>query len=434
MAEADNRGGMNKVIKRLFVLCLVTLALSPLNALAQQYFDPGFFQIPIGTRPPSMEAPGARLGSFVLRPGIDIAWAYDDNVFYLPEDEISDNLWQFRPYASLNSDWNRHALNLNASGNIARYSDFSQNDYEDWTVAADGRLDVQQHNWFSADASFYRLHEDRRTPDAGGPATPTSFDYSGWGVGYDHIFNRLKLGAYYNFNTFDYDDNFTGGGEFIDNSFRNRDQDRYTLRGDWQLGPETAIFGSYGWNDISYDQPIDANGFRRDSDGSQYTIGMSWDMTDLLTGDVSANWSEQSYEDPRLADVSGFGLGAGLTWTPRPTTTIGLRMAASPNETTQPGTSGYFSQLLSARWEEQLREQLVLTVRGSYTDNDYENSGIQELELSDTQVIRADVGLSYIFNRNMSISGGYGYETQNSNISFFEYSANRLFVVLGLQL
>lgn len=426
---------LQRVGVRLFAALALVALLSPSpRAVAQQYFDPGFFQVPIAVRPPDTDAPGARLGSFVLFPGVDLGWAYDDNVFFTPDNELSDGVWHIRPYASLRSDWNRHAFNVTADANIARYSDFDQNDYEDWSVTADGRLDVQQNNWFSADVSFFNLREDRRTPDAGGPATPTDFDYWGYGLGYDHIFNRLKVGAYWNYNAFDYEDNVTGDGEFIDNSFRDRDQNRYTVRADYQLGPETAVFGSYAWNTIDYDVVPDANGFFRDSDGSALSAGVVWDMTDLLTGDLFVNWAEQNYDDPRLFDVEGLGFGGGLTWTPRVTTSVNVRLAASPQETVQPGTSGSFSQLWSVRWQEELRRNLLFTLRGSLTDNDYEAPPDEPNALRETQVIRADVGMSYIFNRNLSVSAGYGYETQNSNVGFLEYDANRLYLVFGFQL
>jgi hypothetical protein len=54
--------------------------------------------------------------------------------------------------------------------------------------------------------------------------------------------------------------------------------------------------------------------------------------------------------------------------------------------------------------------------------------------LSSTEVTRADIGLTYLFNRNFSLSGGYAYERQDSNLGAFEYSANRLFILLGLAL
>ena len=109
-------------------------------------------------------------------------------------------------------------------------------------------------------------------------------------------------------------------------------------------------------------------------------------------------------------------------------------MAGSPQQTTQAGTSGYMSRLYSIRWQEEIRKNVLFNSRISYTTNDYENSGVNENELSDTEVLRADIGLSYLFNRNVYVTGGYSYEKQTSNVGRFEYSANRLFLTLGVQL
>jgi len=427
-------GGMLTYSKRLTCLLVVVAMTAPGMALAQQYFDPGLFQKSIEQKPEDYQPPGARLGSFMLLPGAELAWEHNDNVFYTPTGTRSDSVWHVRPYADLRSDWNRHALNFSAWGDFARYQSFGENDYDDWALRADGRVDVLQNSWFSADISRYHLHEDRRDPAAGAPLTPTEFDYDGYGFGYDHVFNRLKVGGYYNHNSFDYDNNVTGEGEFIDNQDRNRDQDRYTLRADYQLGPETAIFGSYGWNSIDYDLPVDFEGFNRNSDGTNASVGVVWDMTDLLTGDLSVNWSEQDYDDPALRDVDGWGLGAGLTWTPQQTTLINVRMAASPQETAQNGIGGYFSRLYSARLQQELKRNLLFNVRGSFTDNDYENSGLTTDELTQTEVVRVGLGLSYLFNRNFYVTGGYAYEKQRSNEFRFTYEINRLFLALGVEL
>jgi hypothetical protein len=408
--------------------------LAPAMASAQQYFDPGLFQKSIMSTPEDFTPRGARLGSFMLNTGAELGWYYNDNVFYLEENELSDSSLHLRPYAELRSDWNRHALNFSGWGDIARHDDFDLNDYEDWGLRADGRVDVKQGSWFSADTHFMHLHEDRRSPDSRFGLNPTVFDYSGYGFGYDHVFNRLSAGIYYNYNQFDYDNNVDLDGNIIDNQFRNREQDRITVKGAWQFSPDTSVFATYGWNDISYDIVPDPNGNNRNSDGYTIGVGLRYNISELLTGDVSANWNNQSYDDPALRDVDGFGLGAGLTWTPRQTTQVAVRMAASPQETTQPGTSGYFSQLYSVRWQEELRRNLLFNLRGSWTTNSYENPGLNPDELGDTDVYRADIGLSYLFNRNLYLSVGYGWEQQDSNASRFEYTANRYFLTLGVQL
>ncbi len=157
-------------------------------------------------------------------------------------------------------------------------------------------------------------------------------------------------------------------------------------------------------------------------------------MTGVLTGDLYLQYISQDYDDPRFKKVTGFGIGANLDWTPTELTSVSIKFANTPQETTQQFTSGYYSSLYSARIQHELRRNILLNARLSYTDNDYEYDGTSTNSLLDTQVTRAGLGLSYLINRNFYLSGGYVYEKQNANETGFEYKTNRWFITLGGEL
>jgi hypothetical protein len=213
------------LLQLILVACLACLSA---GAFAQQYFDPGLMQKSFVQKPEDFQPPGARLGSFMFHPGAELFYENNDNIFYLEDGAIDDSIWHLRPNATLNSDWNRHSLNLSGWADIARYDDFGSEDYTDWALRLDGRLDVRQGSWISYEASTMDLHEDRRSPDNQFGVRPTEFNYSGLGVGYDQMFNRLKAGVYFRSNGFDYDNNVDAMGDVIDNQDRNRDEDLIT--------------------------------------------------------------------------------------------------------------------------------------------------------------------------------------------------------------
>lgn len=414
------------------VLLGMVFACIPYAATAQQYFDPGLMQKSIESKPEDFQPPGARLGSFVFRPGVELLYASNDNIFYEENGEISDSIWHLRPWASLNSDWNRHSFNLSGWGDIARYSDYGSEDYEDWALRADGRVDVRHDSWLSFEASQMELHEDRRSPDNQLGIEPTEFTYAGYGAGYDQVFNRLKAGVYFRRNTFDYDDNLDDDGEIIDNQDRGRDEDLLTFRADYQVQPQRSLFASWALNEVDYDLTPDRNDFDRNADGHVLNAGVEWDITGVLSGDLFLSWSSRDYDDPRFADVDGFGLGGGLDWTPTPKTLVNLRFAGAPQETTQPGSSGYFSRLYAVRVQHELQRNWLAHARVSYTTNDYETND-SPTALADTEVTRAGVGLSYLVNRNFYLSAGYEFEEQDASIGSYEYEANRWFITLGAE-
>lgn len=416
----------------LVVACAALLA--PGGAYAQQYFDPGLLQKTIEQKPQDFQAVGARWGSFMFHPGVELSHEWNDNIFYFPSNEIDDTIWHVRPWFSLTSDWNRHAVNLSGWADIARYNDFDVQDYEDWALRLDGRIDVRRESWFTYEVSNMHLHEDRRNPDDSFGLFPTEFDYSGFGGGYDHVFNRLKAGVYFRRTSFDYENNVDGVGDIIDNQDRDRDEDTLSFRIDYQVQPERSIFFTYASRDVSYDQILDRNKFQRSSDGHALSGGVNWDLTGVLEGDLFLQYNTQEYDDPRLNDVDGFSLGAGLTWTPTQKSLFYFRLAGGPQETTQPDTSGYMSRLYSVRFQHELRRNWLVHARLSYTDNDYETDSTNPFALQDTQVTRAGASLSYLFNRNFYLSGGYVYEDQDGNAQRFVFSSNRFFLTLGLEL
>lgn len=415
------------------LLLAICLAL-PGAVRAQQYFDPGILQKSIQQKPEEYQAVGARLGGFNFWPGAELAYENNDNIFYDDQTKLSDDIWHLRPWFNLASDWSNHSLNFSGWADLARYNDNGELDYDDWATRLDGRIHVRHNSWFSWEGSYMHLHEDRRTPDSRQGLYPTEFDYYGGGLGYDHVFNRLKLGGYLRTNTFDYDNNVDLNGNPIDNQFRNRDESTLTLRADYLARPGRSYFASYGRTTVDYDLMLDQNGLARSSSGDVFNAGVKWDLTGVLTGDLFGAWSNRDYDDPTLPSVSGFHVGGDLSWSPSRLTLVNIRMAGGPQETVQPGTSGYYSRLYSARLQHELRRNVLLNLRGSYTSNQYETVPGAVTPLHDTEVYRAGLGLSYLMNRNFYLSAGFVYERQDANQPAFEYRTNRYFLTLGLEL
>ena len=86
------------------------------------------------------------------------------------------------------------------------------------------------------------------------------------------------------------------------------------------------------------------------------------------------------------------------------------------------------------RLQHELKRNLLVNLRFSYTDNNYEFFGTGSDSLQNTEVTRAGLGLSYLFNRNVYISGGFISDKQDANSPLFEYDTNRWFLTLGLEL
>lgn len=416
------------------ILLLLCAGLQPSILMAQQYYDPGLLQKTVDRKPVEYQSPGVRAGSFQLNTGAELAWEDNDNIFYMSNDGIGDNIIHARPWLNMNSDWSRHALNFSAFADLAWYKSWDSQDYTDWVVNVDGRFDVKRGSAFNYKASYMNLHEDRSNPDSRSNVKPTTYSFSGFDVDYTHTFNRLTAALRYQQQDTDYDNGKDIDGNVIDNQDRDRTRDIWSLNLGYDYSDQSVIYVEYRANNLDYDQTFDNSGYQRSSDGYEARGGFSWNMTGVLTGDLYLQYISQDYDDPRFESINGWGIGANLDWTPTELTNVNIRFANTPQETTQVNTSGYYSSLYSARVQHELRRNLLLNARLSYTDNDYEYNGADTGSLYETQVSRAGLGLSYLFNRNLYLSGGYVYEKQNSSSEGFEYRTNRWFITLGGEL
>lgn len=71
---------------------------------------------------------GIRLGSFNLLPSIELGVMHNDNIYTSKTGKKSDQIYTVVPRMDLRSDWNNHALNIKALGEVGRYGKEDRND------------------------------------------------------------------------------------------------------------------------------------------------------------------------------------------------------------------------------------------------------------------------------------------------------------------
>ena len=130
-------------------------------AQAQSYDNPSIGQNPVVAQPQDFKPLGVRAGSFMLHPGVELAAQWNDNILYTQDDTLSDRIFHVRPYITAQSTWSRHSLSVRAAADIARYSDYSFRDYEDYFLQIGGTVDVSSQSAFSYGLDWMQLHEER---------------------------------------------------------------------------------------------------------------------------------------------------------------------------------------------------------------------------------------------------------------------------------
>jgi hypothetical protein len=186
------------------------------------------------------------------------------------------------------------------------------------------------------------------------------------------------------------------------------------------------VEGTFDWR--VHDSPTDQNGFYRDSSGYIARGGATFNVTELVKGEVSAGYGQRDYDDIRLAPLRGPVVDAALIYTPSALTTVTLRGSTTMNETTLANASGALTRSVTATLSHDLMRNLNVTVTGGYFENEYQGTATRENGGS------VGVKLEYKVTRSIVLRGSYTREMLQSTFVNSGYAANVFLVGLRFQL
>lgn len=374
---------------------------------------------------PELDALGVRAGSFLLYPRLGVQEAYDDNIFAADGDEKDDFITLVSPRFDLASDWNNHAFELHANAAIGRHAAETEEDFEDFSVGANGRLDITQRANLRTGVSYNRLHEGRESPDdvrrQGGspPVEPTVFDVGSVFLTYQQWLGRFLLELDGAADQVDYDNVRTEDGGTINND----DRDRAIFAGGAKVGYEfipgyTAFFRSVV-DYRNYDNLDAFDQLDRDSDGYLIEVGTDLELG-ILFGELAIGYRSQGYDDPRLESIDGVAGQATVTWTPTGLTTVSAAFTREIVETTVDQSSGIFETAGRLVLDHELLRNLLLQARVSVTDDDY-----QGVDRSDTYV-GAGFSANYLMNRYLRLDLQYDHLRADSDAQGEDFVDNTI--------
>ncbi|WP_119681316.1 outer membrane beta-barrel protein [Indioceanicola profundi] len=369
--------------------------------------------IPVTERArPDFDALGIRAGAFLVKPSLTLTGAYDDNIFAEDEETVDDLVAVFLPSLIVQSDWNSHYLRLRSAAEIGRHADFTSEDYEDFNIGADSRLDITRGDSINSTLEYRREHDERGSPNDVGGREPTEYDLVYGLLGYSRTGRRVTLRVQGSFNDYDFKDVPGVGTTIVDQDFRDRIEYNVASRVGYEFRPDTSIFvqGALNWRE--YDNNV------RNSDGYRLDAGFSFDLGGVTTGELFAGYRQQKYDNPLFQNEDGFTYGGNILWNPTSLTSVQFRLINEVNESTETGASAYISSGASIQVDHELLRNVLIGGLVGYTENDYR--GIERME----DVWNLGATADYLLNRNLRVGVGYRYITRDSTTANEDYTRN----------
>ena len=398
-----------------FVL-LMTAALTPLPAFAQ-----------VGPQDPAqVSTPPRDDASGRVQATVEVAAGYIDNIFATRRDEVDDLIVIVKPRLSYAVGSGDRRFSAHVDGEFGRYDDYGSEDYDDWSVGADGRYALSPEVVLLGGGDYEAKHESRSSPDAVRGLEPTEYERTFLFGGLQLRRGAVSARVAATVTGLDYSDVPSSLG-VINNDDRDRSQTELGSRVSWQRKPGEEWFVQGALDRRDYDAPFDDFGYDRDSDGLALALGARRTVSPRLTAEAFVGAMRQDYEDVRLGEVTALDFGALVDWA-GPGLNLGFRVDRSIGETTLPESAAYVvtSGALNLTATPHPRLQVGAGLDAAHFD--YQGS-----PRSETSVGLRGWGRYWVDPR-VYVGMEHGFTQRTSSAAGFDYDENRLMLRLGAQL
>ncbi len=370
---------------------------------------------------------GIRVGTFILRPSIEQGVTATSNADYSvdgSEAVLSETTLRLNAV----SDWSRNSAVIDAFGTFRE--SLSGEEVSDFRGAAVGTFELDLTDEWTARAV---LGYETAPETASSPVTivgvldePIRQTVSG-SLGIEKDAGKARLALTGRFENDTYGDAELVDGTELSQEDRDSTLATVTLRGGYEISPALVPFVEVEAGRRFYRQEEDSAGFRRTGDILGARGGVELDLGEKLTGEISAGWISETFEDDRLAPVEGPTFSALLSWSPERLTKVDAVASTILEGSTGANESGSILYLGELAVERQIRSNLTANavIGGGYRDY----TGEEGHDI----LFNAQVGATWWLNRYAGLSGRWRYESQSSTIEDRDYTANSFFLGLKVQ-
>ena len=361
-----------------------------------------------------------RLGAFEALPSLLLSARATDNLFLDDLNDVSDVGFAAEPSVTVQSIWSRHKVGLDAR---VRHTEYVETGNESATVGgarAFGIVDVTSNLAFGGSVS-YRNNREPRVSFGGvlGAAERVESNRAGAEVNALYQRNRLKVASRLSYTDFDFDDVELVDGSLADQDFRDFNEKRGAVRGDYAVTRDWAVVGEVEYIDR---QNVGASSalVDRSISGVAVRVGANFELPQKIRGDVLVGYQTFDSDNPLIADIDGVAVRANVRWFPTELTTVRLTAGRDVEDAGPVNASSVVVTRLEAQATHEFRRNLVGFGRVGYRDFNFEANPLSEEEFS------VGVGGTWKLNDNAHVSLGYDYNDRSSTIQPFSENSVRL--------
>ena len=356
------------------------------------------------------EAKGFTAGNFLLKPALELTTGFDTNPQRVPGGAGSPVV-VIAPVLLVRSQFDRHQLNADLRASYIDETNLRQISRPTVDAKVNGRYDLTDTMALNGEGHFALDGDDPGTLRFTNrfqkiPLVTTTGGSAGFTKKIDNVEVSLKGTT----DVVRFQDVTLTDGQRLTNQDRNFNQYGAQGRVTYAVTPEISPFVDVAIDRRIHNQPIDIEGFRRDSTGTAVETGVTFAIADKLTGDVAIGYLVRQYQDMMLRPVSGFIADANLVWQFSKETTIQFGAKSQVAEIAEAGTSGVLRRDGTLEIDHQFQPWLIGTLITGYGQDQF----VGTTRVDDRYFV--DVGMLYKVSRLLQLKANVRHERTQSNV------------------
>jgi hypothetical protein len=380
---------------------------------------------------------GVKVGSFQLFPTLEADEIFNDNIYATSAatGRTASFVQLLKPSLDLRSQWSVHELNLFARGGFGFYSADASQNFQDFSVGATGRLDIQRDWNVYGGASFNRAHEALGTPNtiSGAGFQPSVYNQTSANVGYYQAFRALNIRLDGRMDNYSYLNNGQGPAQgFIQNTDRNRTEFRETLRVGHEFSPGYQIWARGGLNQRTYANVPDSSGSNRNSNGWEVLGGITIDFGGITSLEAFGGYLQQNYVSGQFSTISAPTFGLTGYWNPIRELWVKPFVRRTVDDSSLSNSASYLNTAFGLDVTYDARPNIRVEGHGDYSIADYSAVSFGNSQYDQYYTLR--VGVLYQPTRNFFVGPQYQFIHRTSNQFNNDYDQNVVMLRLGAQL
>lgn len=352
---------------------------------------------------------GISVGAFTLFPVLELDSGYDTNVFAQSASPTGSAFAVIRPSLELRSEWLNHSLRLVANGGFGYYSSAPTQNFENYLLQADGRLDIRYDFYLTGLVGLRRSTEALGTADVSFAQAPTVVYTVPMQLALYQKFNRLFYQLTASATHYRYYDYSTITSLGLPGTSRDRTEYEESLRVGYELVDGVSLWVTPSLNQRIYVDTINAAGQQRDSNGWSVAVGstVSLGAKSLLEGFIGAT-SLSYLSDGSTTSAMTFGLTG--SWNGYAPLTLRPAIMRSINESALSNYQNYVSTTIGVDFTYDIHGPWKAVGGLAYNIADYTPAfGVSGVNPRTDYFFKGSIGLLYQLRPQYSIGTLYEY-------------------------